>query len=458
MMLLGERHKGKSRWLSVLTLVAFSIFALNPAPSYAQNKAYSFGHYFRETNQAVGGGFWEYWVERGQLAQQGYPISQEFVERSDTNGKDYLVQYFERAVFEWHPETPKTPVLLSLLGNFLYKQKYPNGAPGQKPNTTAGSVLFKETGKRLGGKFLQYWNTHGGLPQQGFPISDEFQEKSPTDGKTYTVQYFERAVFEYHPEQKDPNYQVLLSLLGSFHYAAKYQSNLKGKPGDTDGDSVLDDANGNGTSDVEDDQCPWSPENFNKIFDADGCPDTLQTLVIFAAEDINSFWVDKFKQENAEYAAPEQFIAYNEPIDTPCGPALLNNAFYCSLDHSIYYHYDFLIDQLNSDGDFAPVTILAHEWGHLVQGNLGFLQGQYLTIQTELQADCFAGAWALHAGEMGYLEEGDLDEGANSLFKAGDDIDFPWFKPGAHGQPEERIDAFVMGLENGPDACLEFTP
>src|SRR6185369_5281438 len=100
---------------------------------------------------AVGGAFWDYWVANGQLAQQGYPVSEEFVERSDTDGKNYLVQYFERAVFEWHPEQkdPKYRVLLSLLGTSYYKQKYPNGAPGQKPNTTAGSVQFKETGKRL---------------------------------------------------------------------------------------------------------------------------------------------------------------------------------------------------------------------------------------------------------------------------------------------------------------------
>ncbi|MDQ3929283.1 MAG: hypothetical protein M3328_09065, partial [Chloroflexota bacterium] len=35
------------------------------------------------------------------------------------------------------------------------------------------SRLFPETGKTVKGKFLQYWNTHGGLPQQGFPISEE---------------------------------------------------------------------------------------------------------------------------------------------------------------------------------------------------------------------------------------------------------------------------------------------
>jgi hypothetical protein len=146
-------------------------------------------------------------------------------EKSDTDGKTYTVQYFERAVFELHPELQApNDVLLSLLGVFFYKQKYGDaGASGQVANTSAGSQLFPETGKRVGGAFLQYWQSHGGLPQQGFPISNEFQEKSDTDGKTYTVQYFERAVFEYHAENRPPN-DVLLSLLGTFRYRAKYQS------------------------------------------------------------------------------------------------------------------------------------------------------------------------------------------------------------------------------------------
>ena len=72
----------------------------------------------------------------------------------------------------------------------------------------------------MGGKFLDYWEQHGGLAQQGYPISDEFQEKSDLDGKTYTVQYFERAVFELHPENQAP-YDVLLSQLGTSEYKAK---------------------------------------------------------------------------------------------------------------------------------------------------------------------------------------------------------------------------------------------
>ncbi|MDQ3929341.1 MAG: DUF885 family protein, partial [Chloroflexota bacterium] len=80
---------------------------------------------------------------------------------------------------------------------------------------------FPETGKTVSGRFLEYWTQNGGLAQQGFPLSDEFQEKNDLDGKTYKVQYFERAVFEYHPENQPP-YNVLLSQLGTFRYRARY--------------------------------------------------------------------------------------------------------------------------------------------------------------------------------------------------------------------------------------------
>jgi micrococcal nuclease len=74
----------------------------------------------------------------------------------------------------------------------------------------------------VGGKFLAYWKSHGGLAQQGLPISDEFQETSDLNGQVYRVQYFERAVFEYHAEIPAPN-DVLLSQLGTFRYRQLYQ-------------------------------------------------------------------------------------------------------------------------------------------------------------------------------------------------------------------------------------------
>lgn len=177
---------------------------------------------FPETSNTLKGLFLDYWTNNGGLAQQGYPISEVVGEVSDLNGKPYSVQYTERAVFEYHPENqPPFNVLLSQLGTFQYKEKYPNGAPGYKPNNEEGFILFPETGKRLGGKFLEYWKSHGGVAQQGYPISEEFQEKSDLNGQTYLVQYFERAVFESHPENSPPN-DVLLSQLGTFRFKQRY--------------------------------------------------------------------------------------------------------------------------------------------------------------------------------------------------------------------------------------------
>ena len=158
-------------WLSIVVLMVAGVPSFAPPTANGQVGCMD----FEETGYEICFPFLEYWQEHGGLAQQGYPISGRFEERSPVDGKGYLVQYFERAVFEVHPENEKPhDVLLSLLGNAAYKQKYPAGAPNQEPNNSPGSVLFPETGKRLGGRFLQYWQQNGGLAQQGFPISDEF--------------------------------------------------------------------------------------------------------------------------------------------------------------------------------------------------------------------------------------------------------------------------------------------
>jgi hypothetical protein len=178
---------------------------------------------FPETDKTVSGVFLKYWEEHGDLMQQGFPISDPIGEVSDLDGKLYTVQYFERAVFEYHPEnTAGYEVLLSHLGTFRYREKYPDGGPDQRPSADPDAVLFPETGKRLGGAFLRYWQEHGGLAQQGYPISDEFTEVSELDGKSYTAQYFERAVFEHHPENAGTPNEVLLSQLGTYRHRQMY--------------------------------------------------------------------------------------------------------------------------------------------------------------------------------------------------------------------------------------------
>ncbi|HMA38293.1 MAG TPA: hypothetical protein VKY74_27850 [Chloroflexia bacterium] len=174
---------------------------------------------FSETGHPVCGRFLQYWEQHGGLAQQGYPLSEPLPEVSDTDGQLYTVQYFERAVFEYHSEYAGTPyaVLLSLLGTTAHAQRYCCApAPPQTPNLT-NPRFFPETGKTLGGRFRAYWESHGGLAQQGYPLTDEFPEQSRLNGQTYTVQYFERAVFEWHPENAPP-FDVLLTQLGTLRY------------------------------------------------------------------------------------------------------------------------------------------------------------------------------------------------------------------------------------------------
>ncbi|MDB5080098.1 MAG: N-acetylmuramoyl-L-alanine amidase family 2 [Chloroflexi bacterium] len=172
--------------------------------------------HFNETGHNLGYAFRKYWEENGGLALFGYPLTEEFTEESDTEkGKSFVVQYFQRNRFEFHPEFKgtKNEVLLGLLGVKLTTGRNFPKVPAVPSTDT--KVYFEQTGHTLGGIFYTYWKANGSLPIFGYPISEEFKEKNPDDGKTYTVQYFERNRFEHHPENKGTQYEVLLGLLGT---------------------------------------------------------------------------------------------------------------------------------------------------------------------------------------------------------------------------------------------------
>jgi hypothetical protein len=59
--------------------------------------------YFEETKQAIAPHFAAYWELNGGIERFGYPISRPIPLRG------YLSQFFERAVFEWHPQNAGTP-------------------------------------------------------------------------------------------------------------------------------------------------------------------------------------------------------------------------------------------------------------------------------------------------------------------------------------------------------------
>ena len=137
-----------------------------------------------------------------------------------------IVQFYERAIFEWHPEKPLAyQVLLTRLGALAIDLDTKLGlkaqaakAPEPCPNTNE-CYLAQDTNHSLRGTFLLYWGDNGGLPVFGFPLSEQFQ-LTYVDGKVYNVQYFERNRFEAHPENTNPRYQVLLGRLGAETLAA----------------------------------------------------------------------------------------------------------------------------------------------------------------------------------------------------------------------------------------------
>lgn len=96
--------------------------------------------FFPETGHTLGGFFRRYWEHFGALANFGYPISEEFFEVNPLDGNTYLVQYFERARFEYHPGLPLDQrVQLSHLGR-LYLEAYPAPAHAVQPVQAAGQA------------------------------------------------------------------------------------------------------------------------------------------------------------------------------------------------------------------------------------------------------------------------------------------------------------------------------
>jgi hypothetical protein len=165
--------------------------------------------YFAETGHTLGGRFREYWERSGGLQQFGYPLTEPFVEEGR------VVQYFERARFELHPEN-RAPydVLLGLLARETTLTRQ-SEAPFLSPaEPQPGRRYFAETGHNLAPELAGYWARSGGLPVYGYPISEPFVETNSADRQPYLVQYFERNRLEYHPELPE-RYRVSLGLLGA---------------------------------------------------------------------------------------------------------------------------------------------------------------------------------------------------------------------------------------------------
>jgi predicted metalloprotease len=177
---------------------------------------------------------------------------------------------------------------------------------------------------------------------------------------------------------------------------------------------------------------------------------------------------------------PATTVFFNGSTTTGCGPASSAvGPFYCPTDERVYIDLSFY-DELRrrfgaSSGPFAEAYVIAHEYGHHVEHQLGVLGRarsgdtgpQSAAVRVELMADCLAGMWARGAVATGFVEElteTDIRDGLDAAAAVGDDriqehvqgrVDpESW----THGSAEQRQRWFTTGYRNGAglDACDTF--
>jgi glucose/arabinose dehydrogenase len=178
---------------------------------------------FPETSLCIEGRIREFWEQNGGLPVFGLPIGPRGEQRIE--GQPFQVQWFERTRLELHPENARPyDVLLGRLGADRLAQQSRNWSTFPKSESRSGCRFFPETGHNVCGSILAAWRASGlefdgrkgkseaeSLALFGLPLSDPQEEDTP--GGKFSVQWFERARFELHPENQPP-YDVLLGLLG----------------------------------------------------------------------------------------------------------------------------------------------------------------------------------------------------------------------------------------------------
>ncbi|HEU0115293.1 MAG TPA: neutral zinc metallopeptidase [Thermomicrobiales bacterium] len=179
-------------------------------------------------------------------------------------------------------------------------------------------------------------------------------------------------------------------------------------------------------------------------------PTLAQSSIGAIAADIDAYWAGQFAAAGVPYSSPA-VADVDGPLDTPCGtisPAVGPGAF-CADNDTIYLVPGYF-DPSDPQGNFALYTVLAHEWGHHVQLELGVDSGA--SKLRELQADCLAGAYLHSAEDRGVVNGGMVTQAVGMTAQAGDLSILPIDGP-EHGSPAERGISLMDGYNGGPQGC-----
>jgi hypothetical protein len=209
---------------------------------------------------------------------------------------------------------------------------------------------------------------------------------------------------------------------------------------------------------------------------------SVDCAVVADIESIQDFW----SGELGSRYTPAETVYFSGQVQTACGGATSGSGpFYCPGDQLVYIDLSFF-DQLQQQfgaagGLFVNAYVIAHEYGHHVQNLLGtnrqVTPGESGptsgTVRLELQADCYAGAWANHAetvpDESGApliaeIDQDDIDRALDAAGRIGDDFIQENLGGGTvnqdaftHGSSEQRQRWFTTGYETGdPARCDTF--
>ena len=200
--------------------------------------------------------------------------------------------------------------------------------------------------------------------------------------------------------------------------------------------------------------------------------DRLADFVRVVLAETEDTWREIFRQAGKTYEEP-RLVLFSGSVSSACGFAqAAMGPFYCPADRKVYLDLSFfreLQDRFGAPGDFAQAYVIAHEIGHHVQNLLGVSQkvhslqsragraeGNRLSVQMELQADCLSGIWAFHADRTRQiLDVGDVEEALKAASSIGDDrLQMQargYVVPDAftHGTSAQRVQWFRRGIETG---------